>query len=328
MSDREAAAFGKRYGQQSVMTKDGFIGTSGINEGRFSRISGVVEEPDLTKFGTEMDIGGGTVRFSMGTQMDEAGNIQFNERWVSSMDEPNGFITIERYMNPKDAKVLNPEDAAQRTGVATSGEKGYPEIKFHGYYMRGTPPEGAVAQGRNKYVASIPSDKVYDLARDPEGVRAAARASKLLDAGEDAGLKFLAEKGTLLDDDITRELLRRGYWATRNTKSDLPNAVRVFVPGLSEAVAKAVGVPVAYGEVAVTAATTFGIGFLVLVEGVLSAPNLDAAKSLGLAAVLAAGTGLVRLAQAIMTPGESPAPALGIVVPAQPVPPAALPPTR
>lgn len=104
-------------------------------------------------------------------------------------------------------------------------------------------------------------------------------------------------------------------------------AVRVFVPGISAGVANTLHVPTAYAEVVVTAVTTLGIGFLALVEGVLSAPNMDAAKALALAAILAAGTGLVRLLSAVLTPGETPAPAAGINVPAQPVPAAALPPT-
>ncbi len=102
-------------------------------------------------------------------------------------------------------------------------------------------------------------------------------------------------------------------------------AVRVFVPQLSEAIAKALGLPVAYSEVVLTGVTTFLMGFLALAEGVLSAPDLSAARAAGIAGVLAIGTGLTRVVQAFLTPGE--ANAGGIEVPRQPVPPAALPPT-
>jgi hypothetical protein len=104
-------------------------------------------------------------------------------------------------------------------------------------------------------------------------------------------------------------------------------AVRVFVPGISSGVANMLRVPVAYAEVVITGITTVGMGFLALAEGVLSAPDFEAGKAAALAAVLGVGTALVRLAQAFLTPGETPSPNVGIEVPAQPVPAAALPPT-
>ena len=104
-------------------------------------------------------------------------------------------------------------------------------------------------------------------------------------------------------------------------------AIRVFIPGISDGVAKILHVPSSYAEVFVTALTTLGMGFLALVEGVLSAPDLSAAKAIAVAAALAIGTALVRVAQAFLTPGETPAPGAGIEVPAQPVPPEALPKT-
>lgn len=100
-------------------------------------------------------------------------------------------------------------------------------------------------------------------------------------------------------------------------------AVRVFVPGLSTAIADAAHIPLAYAEVALTGITTVIVGFIVLVEGVLSAPDLEAGKAAGLAGLLAIGTALIRVIQAALTPGEiSPG---GIKVPPQPVPAAALP---
>ncbi len=104
-------------------------------------------------------------------------------------------------------------------------------------------------------------------------------------------------------------------------------AIRVYVPQLAEAIARALNVPSAYAEVILTGLTTLLVGFIALVEGVLSAPNLDAGKAAALAGLLAIGTALVRVVQAWLTPGESPVEGTGISVPAQPVPPAALPPT-
>lgn len=100
-------------------------------------------------------------------------------------------------------------------------------------------------------------------------------------------------------------------------------AVRVFVPQISEGIAHALGVPTAYAEVVVTGLTTLGVGFVALAEGVLSAPDLHAARAAGLAGLLAIGTALTRLVQAWLTPGE-PGP-IGIETPRQPVSAASLP---
>lgn len=99
-------------------------------------------------------------------------------------------------------------------------------------------------------------------------------------------------------------------------------AIRVFVPALSQAIANAIGAPVAYAEVILTGITTLLVGFLALVEGVLSAPNLDAGRAIALSGMLAIGTALVRVVQAFLTPGE-PGPG-GIETPPQPVPPSAI----
>lgn len=104
-------------------------------------------------------------------------------------------------------------------------------------------------------------------------------------------------------------------------------AVRVFIPQLAEAISKALNVPTAYAEVVLTGITTLLVGFVALVEGVLSAPDLNAGKAAAVAGMLAIGTALVRVVQAWLTPGEAPVAGGGIQVPAQPVPPAALPPT-
>jgi uncharacterized membrane protein YhaH (DUF805 family) len=101
--------------------------------------------------------------------------------------------------------------------------------------------------------------------------------------------------------------------------------VRVFVPQLAQGIAALIHVPVAYAEVLLTAITTVLVGFLALSEGVLSAPDLEAGKAAALAGILAIGTALVRVVQAFLTPGEPGGG--GISVPAQPVPPEALPPT-
>lgn len=104
-------------------------------------------------------------------------------------------------------------------------------------------------------------------------------------------------------------------------------AIRVFVPSIAEGLAKLLNVPTAYAEVILTGITTLLVGFVALVEGVLSAPDLEAGKAAAVAGLLAIGTALVRVVQAWLTPGETPVPGTGISVPAQPVPPAALPAT-
>lgn len=100
-------------------------------------------------------------------------------------------------------------------------------------------------------------------------------------------------------------------------------AVRVFVPGLSTGLANLLNVPTAYAEVVLTGLTTLLFGFIALVEGVLSAPDLEAGKAAATAGLLAVGTALVRVIQAALTPGEPGG--AGITTPPQPVPAAALP---
>jgi len=99
--------------------------------------------------------------------------------------------------------------------------------------------------------------------------------------------------------------------------------VRVYIPQLSEGIAKALGVPVAYAEVVITALTTILSGTIVGVTGFLEAPDFETGKAAWIAAMLAVGTGLFRLVQAFFTPGEPGGG--GIPTPAQPVPAAALP---
>lgn len=102
-------------------------------------------------------------------------------------------------------------------------------------------------------------------------------------------------------------------------------ALLVFVPGISKAIAAAIGVPLAFAEVAVTLLTAFLGGSISLLVDVLSAPDLNTARSVGLAGLIALGAALTRIVQAVFTPGEAPAVGGGIAVPPQPVPPAALP---
>ena len=98
--------------------------------------------------------------------------------------------------------------------------------------------------------------------------------------------------------------------------------VRVFVPQLSEGLAKLLNVPLAYAEVVITALTTVLSGFIAGAVGFFEAPNYDAGKAAFIAAMIGVGTGLSRLIQAWLTPGE-PGP-VGIQTPPQPVNAAAL----
>lgn len=100
-------------------------------------------------------------------------------------------------------------------------------------------------------------------------------------------------------------------------------AVRVFVPQLSEAVARALHVPVAYAEVVITGISTFLSGLIVGLTGFFEAPDFATGKAAFIAAMIGVGAGLSRLIQAWLTPGE-PGP-VGIPTPPQPVPAEALP---
>jgi hypothetical protein len=105
-------------------------------------------------------------------------------------------------------------------------------------------------------------------------------------------------------------------------------AVRVFVPQISEGLAKLIKLPVAYAEIILTLITTVLVGFIALAEGVLSAPDLETGRAAALAGLLGIGTAVVRALQAWLTPGEAPVPGGGFSVPPQPVPPEALPTPR
>ena len=92
-------------------------------------------------------------------------------------------------------------------------------------------------------------------------------------------------------------------------------AVRAFAPGLATALARMLNVPESYAETVITGLTTLIVAFIVLVEGVLSAPDLATGKSVWVAGLLALGTTATRLLQALFTPGESPAPTRGLAAP-------------
>lgn len=102
-------------------------------------------------------------------------------------------------------------------------------------------------------------------------------------------------------------------------------ALLVFVPQISKAIAEALGVPIVWAEVIVTLLTAFLGGSISILIDMLSAPDLNTARSIGLAGLIAVGAALTRIVQAVFTPGEAPAAGVGINVPPQSVPRAALP---
>lgn len=95
-------------------------------------------------------------------------------------------------------------------------------------------------------------------------------------------------------------------------------AIRVFVPQLATGLAKALGIPAAYGEVVVQSFTVMLFGFIALVEGVLSAPDLQAARAAGLAAILTAAEALFHVVEKWLTPESQPAVGDGVPTPPQP----------
>lgn len=140
----------------------------------------------------------------------------------------------------------------------------------------------------------------------------------------DAAVAFLAlATGIFAAPNLTQALSLAGAASIAALTAGV-RGIRVFLPGLSKAIAGTLNVPTAYAEVVLTVITTAVVGFVALVEGVLSAPDLEAGRAAALAGILAIGTGIVRVLQAWLTPGE-PGPVGGIETPPQPVPPAALP---
>lgn len=84
-------------------------------------------------------------------------------------------------------------------------------------------------------------------------------------------------------------------------------AIQVFVPQLSFS-AYVDGLA---GALLDSFSRAFLASFLVLLEGVLAAPDFDAGKSLFVAALIAAVTAGVRAVQGLFTSGEEPAPNTG-----------------
>lgn len=89
-------------------------------------------------------------------------------------------------------------------------------------------------------------------------------------------------------------------------------SIQVYIPALT--ISKYLGAP--YGVWADSALRAFLGSLVVTLPGVLNAPDLDTARSLGLAALVGAVTAAVRALQGLLTTGEHPAPASGIASPA------------
>jgi hypothetical protein len=87
-------------------------------------------------------------------------------------------------------------------------------------------------------------------------------------------------------------------------------AIQVFVPRLS--FAELVGEK--YGVWVDSAARAFIGSLLVLLPGVLDAPDLSQSKALLTAAIIAAVTAAIRALQGVLTPGEFPNPSGGVAV--------------
>jgi len=102
--------------------------------------------------------------------------------------------------------------------------------------------------------------------------------------------------------------------------------IRVYVPGLSTAVANTLGVPISIAEVVIAGLTTLISGTLVGITSFFEAPDTATGKAALIAAMLGIGTSMFRLVSAFFTPGEAGG-GCGISTPAQPVHPASLPDT-
>lgn len=88
-------------------------------------------------------------------------------------------------------------------------------------------------------------------------------------------------------------------------------AIQVFVPQLS--FAGLLGT--AYAAIADSFVRAFLGSLIVLLPGIMNAPDLSTAKGLATAAMIAAVTAGVRAIQGFLTPGDVPAPATGFVTP-------------
>lgn len=89
--------------------------------------------------------------------------------------------------------------------------------------------------------------------------------------------------------------------------------IQVYIPQLTfEAV-----VGKAYAAIVDSAARAFLGAFIVLLPGVLNAPDLSTSKTLITAALIAGVTAAVRALQGFLTPGDVPAPPKGIPTPTE-----------
>lgn len=137
---------------------------------------------------------------------------------------------------------------------------------------------------------------------------------------------------------LTFATLASGFWLAPNMNQALAlagaasvaavvaglGAIRVYVPGISRALAARLGI--AGADAVVTGVTmTLGAGLSLLID-VLSAPSVSEGKAIALAGILGIGALVTRLVEGVLTPGETPKVTTGgIPTPPQVVAPESLP---
>jgi hypothetical protein len=106
------------------------------------------------------------------------------------------------------------------TGAPSSEYKqGLPEVPRAYYYRAGSTPEPLVTQGaKGVYGATLgPQHRLYDIGKDPEGLRAPAHE------------RFLAGEGlNSPEDTFLADVKARGYHGYHNSASAMPHVVALF----------------------------------------------------------------------------------------------------
>lgn len=140
------------------------------------------------------------------------------------------------YSPQKGLQELNPEHHGVRK-IGAEAKHGAPEHRMTFYYAEGVEPESIVTSGaKSKYVVDLGDKKLYDIAKDPEGLRGKAK-----DMAQKAVNDYAKKKGWVGQSMATGEDVKNayhqaikdaGYHGIYNSSLDntMSHAVGMFYP--------------------------------------------------------------------------------------------------
>ena len=193
---QDAVELGIRNGQESVVISgQGLVYTGRIRgndvpvgQMDFTGIEFGVKGIDLDSiddfedFYTELIVGGQTVRFRI--PFDEAAPTK---QWIVPLEGENDMVKLYRLQHNKQ-DVIDPGNSLSYNGAARTtppvagfGGPNSPKLARLYYYIDGTPPETRIANMANRMDVNVPAHKIYDLAKDPDGLLRIAKNTQDLE---------------------------------------------------------------------------------------------------------------------------------------------------